>query len=147
MYWIRSKIVWSFLAFSTISTGDVTAYGTVASDERLKTNVKTITIDEDRILNLNPVEYEYKYGEKKGLRRFGFIAQELEKEYPEVVKWVDQEFDGIFGAPPIEPGEQAYKTIEIDQIMPMVVKFIQKQNTRIESLEKQVEELKNGNSK
>ena len=130
-----------------ISTGDVTAYGTVASDERLKTNVKTITIDEDRILNLNPVEYEYKYGEKKGLRRFGFIAQELEKEYPEVVKWVDQEFDGIFGAPPIEPGEQAYKTIEIDQIMPMVVKFIQKQNTRIESLEKQVEELKNGNSK
>jgi len=130
-----------------IATGNITAYGTVASDERLKTKVKTIEIDGDRILNLNPVEYEYKYGEKKGEKRFGFIAQELEEEYPEAVTWVDQQFNDLYGAPHPKKGEQAYKTIEMDQIIPHLVSLAQKQDKRINKLEEELKELKNGNSK
>jgi len=113
----------------------------------LKKNIKTITIDENKILNLNPVEYEYKYGEKKGERRFGFIAQELEEHYPEAVTWVDSQFDELVGAPTPEKGESAYKTIEMDQLVPHLVQLAQKQDKRINKLEEELKELKNGNSK
>ena len=98
-------------------------------------------------MNLNPVEYEYKYGEKKGERRFGFIAQELEEHYPEAVTWVDQQFNDLYGAPHPKKGEQAYKTIEMDQIIPHLVSLAQKQDKRINKLEEELKELKNGNSK
>ena len=127
-----------------IATGNITAFGSVASDKRLKTNIKTLGISENKILNLNPVEYEYKYGEKKGERRFGFIAQELEEHYPEAVTWVDDQFDDLVGAPTPEKGESAYKTIEMDQLVPHLVQLAQTQNERINKLEKELKELKNG---
>jgi len=150
VFWIYSggtKRVSVSGAAGLICTGNITAFGTVASDERLKKNIKTITIDENKILNLNPVEYEYKYGEKKGERRFGFIAQELEEHYPEAVTWIGSQFDELVGAPTPEKGESAYKTIEMDQLVPHLVQLVQTQNERINKLEEELKELKNGNSK
>jgi len=64
--------------------GDVTAF----SDERLKTNIKTITSPLDKVLALRGVSFE-----KDGKSSIGVIAQEIEKVIPEVVH--DGEFKSV----------------------------------------------------
>ena len=74
--------------------GDVFVYGTVnasfPSDRRLKTNVSQIASHEsiDRIGRLEPVHYRFKderYGMGTHMRQ-GFIAQNVQQVYPDVVK-------------------------------------------------------------
>lgn len=67
-----------------VADGDVTAF----SDERLKTNIKTIENSLDKVLSLRGVSYE-----KDGKSSIGVIAQEVEKILPEVVH--DGEFKSV----------------------------------------------------
>jgi hypothetical protein len=62
---------------SITAAGDITAF----SDERLKSDIKTITKALDKVNNLRGVTFE-----KDGVRGLGVIAQEVEKVIPEVVK-------------------------------------------------------------
>lgn len=52
------------------------------SDVRLKTNIHPITDALDDIMQLKPVSFNFKAGGEQGL---GFIAQDIEKVYPELV--------------------------------------------------------------
>lgn len=52
------------------------------SDVRLKTDIRPIQHSLDDVIRLNPVDFTFKAGHQKGI---GFIAQELEKVYPELV--------------------------------------------------------------
>lgn len=61
-----------------------------SSDEALKENIKPLGDILESLLNWNPVTYEWKKGE--GPREVGFIAQQLEKVLPEVVR---NSYDGI----------------------------------------------------
>ena len=68
--------------------GDVIAYSTtIASDERLKENVKVIENPLDKLDQLRGVTFDWIGREDK--RSGGVIAQELEKVMPELVKEVD----------------------------------------------------------
>jgi hypothetical protein len=62
---------------SITAAGDITAF----SDERLKSDIKTITKALDKVNALRGVTFE-----KDGVRGLGVIAQEVEKVIPEVVK-------------------------------------------------------------
>ena len=66
------------------STGNLVAGGTVTanSDERLKTNVKTIPNALEKVLSLRGVEYDRI---DNGDHQIGVIAQEVEQIIPEVV--------------------------------------------------------------
>ena len=66
-------------------TGDITASGTVTanSDERIKTNIKTIENALDKVSQLRGVEYDRTDIEN---HQIGVIAQEVEKVLPEIVK-------------------------------------------------------------
>ena len=55
------------------------------SDERLKTNIVTIDNVLDRIDNLNGVYYNWKDGHNFNKREIGVIAQNIEKEFPELI--------------------------------------------------------------
>jgi hypothetical protein len=68
-----------------MTTGDFTATGDVNanSDERLKENVVTIDDALDKLDSLRGVYFDMK--SRPGVRKVGFIAQELEKILPEVV--------------------------------------------------------------
>ena len=59
---------------------------TSSSDIRLKENIKPLDFSLEKLLSLKGVQYDWKdkatYGDK---HQVGFIAQELEKVYPEVV--------------------------------------------------------------
>ena len=60
------------------------------SDIRLKENIKTINQDEkDKVLQLVPKTYNMIADEKK-TKRYGFVAQEVEELYPELVSTDDK---------------------------------------------------------
>ncbi|WP_408098423.1 tail fiber domain-containing protein [Peredibacter sp. HCB2-198] len=57
----------------------------VSSDARLKENVRPFSNGLEKILSLNPVSFQWKDKEKPG-HQLGFIAQEVEKIFPELVR-------------------------------------------------------------
>jgi hypothetical protein len=95
------------------------------SDQRLKENIVDLDVGLDKIMALKPRKFDWKEGKgtnKKNVR--GFIAQELEQVFPDLIdEWRD----------PAPEGEAPYKSVRQD-LMPVLVKAIQEQQTIIESL-------------
>ena len=64
--------------------------GTCVSDERLKENINPLSNMLDKVLGLRPVEYVWKHDyqdiHKKEGQEIGFIAQEVEEVFPELVE-------------------------------------------------------------
>ena len=122
---------------------------TSSSDLRLKENIQPLDFSVEKLLSLNAVQYDWKdkvtYGDK---HQIGFIAQELEKVYPEVV-YTDKDS----GLKSVSYGHLIAPLIEAFKVMYSKINdlFIQtEKNTRaIASLEekdsakdKQIEALK-----
>ena len=93
-------------------------YGT-SSDERLKTDIKTIENGLDKTLLLRGVEYK-RFEIEPDRTKLGLIAQEVELIVPEVVRTGD---DGI-------------KSIEYQNLVPLLIEAIKDQ-------QKQINDLKN----
>jgi len=93
-------------------------YGT-SSDERLKTDIKTIEQALDKTLLLRGVEYK-RFEIEPDITKLGLIAQEVELIVPEVVRTGD---DGI-------------KSIEYQNLVPLLIEAIKDQ-------QKQINDLKN----
>lgn len=75
------------------ATGDVTS----ASDEKLKTNIKTVDNALDSLDNIRGVKYSYI---ETGKPSIGVIAQEVQKEFPELVAEDDTlgvNYNGLIG--------------------------------------------------
>ena len=99
---------------------DITAYSTTTqSDERLKKEIKKIDYDNE-LLKLNPVSFKWNDANKSNTSNVGFIAQEIETIFPELVK------NGI----------DDYKSVNYTGLIPYLVKHIQKLEERIQNLEK-----------
>jgi hypothetical protein len=108
-----------------LSTGEVTAY--VASDRRLKENIKPITSALDYINRLNPVTYNWNAKAKElnankpnGLD-YGLIAQEVESVLPNIVH-------GIF--------DDKYKSIDYTKLIPIMIGAIKELKQEINKLKK-----------
>jgi hypothetical protein len=94
--------------------GDITAFSTaIASDIRLKSNVRTIDNALNKVLNLRGVHFEM-----EGKSQIGVIAQEVETVIPEVVS---------------NSGD--YKTVAYANLVGLLIEAVKE-------LSKQVEELK-----
>ena len=101
---------------------DITAYSTTTqSDERLKKEIKTIEYN-DELLKLNAVSFKWIDENKSNTSNVGFIAQEIEKVLPNLVK------DGV----------DNYKSVNYIGLIPYLVKHIQKLEKRIEILENKI---------
>ena len=87
------------------ATGDIIAFST--SDERLKTNVSTISNALDIIDSINGVEFDWNCSWRSG-PDVGVIAQQVEKVFPRVV--IDRE-DG-------------YKAVNYEKIVPLLIQCI-----------------------
>ena len=91
-----------------------------ASDERIKTNIKTIENALDKTLLLRGVEYnDFRIEPER--KRIGLIAQEVELIVPEVVRTSEE--DGM-------------KSIEYQNLVGLLIEAIKDQ-------QKQINELKN----
>ena len=103
---------------SLTSNGSVYSNGGVLtntnpSDERLKKNIENLDSVLPGIMQLRPVSFEWK---SNGETARGFIAQEVEKIFPELVG------EGLNG----------YKGLYTDQFIPYLTKAIQEQQQEIE---------------
>ncbi len=56
-----------------------------SSDQRLKKDITEITSSLDKLNQLKPVSYLWKTDEENASLKYGFIAQEIEKVFPEIV--------------------------------------------------------------
>jgi hypothetical protein len=103
----------------------------LTSDLRLKTNIKPLPNSIDLIMKLNPVSYNKKNSiESKDYNKTenGFIAQELQKVIPYIVK----------------EGADKDKILSVDynSIIPVLTKGIQEQQLLINAQQKQIDEMK-----
>ena len=110
--------------------GDVVAFSTILSDKRLKENIVSIDNALDKVKKLRGVEYEWKYGSRKGKHSLGVIAQEVEKVFPHaviehkmpLVKEVDQDV--------------AYKTVDYNQLIGVLIEAVKELSAEVDFLKK-----------
>lgn len=88
------------------------------SDIRLKKNISKLSNDAlSKILKLNPVSYHYNWQKEEDTPLYGFIAQEFETVFPELV-FTDK--------------EKGYKSLSYTPLIPYIIKAIQEQQKQIE---------------
>jgi len=114
---------------SITATGNITAASFIyTSDQRLKKNV--VFLDQktelEKILDLNAVQFKWRQGDDG--KNLGFIAQEVEKIYPELVETNESGIKGVNYAGLVAPLVSAIKEqqAEIDALRAELDKTIQK---------------------
>jgi hypothetical protein len=108
------------------NTGGTFQLVDVPSDMRFKNNIRKTDLKGMSVINaINIVDFEYK--KIPGIKKTGFIAQEVEKVLPIAVSKDD---DG-------------YLHIATSAFIPSMIKAIQEQKSLIDSLQKRIEQLEN----
>ncbi len=120
-----------------------------ASDKKLKKDISKIQSALIKIKNLNPVQYNFKTEEYKGLGlnedlEYGFLAQELQEVLPNLVneKVVPYLTDTNFEEGK-DPEEKKLNLLMVNyiQIIPILTKAMQEQQETIESQEERIAKL------
>ena len=100
------------------------------SDRRLKKEIRGLGAGMlDRVMQLKPVQYAY--SADPGSPTFGFIAQEVQALFPELV-----------GQTRSRDGGETYLSLNYAGFAPLTVKAIQEQQTQIEALKAENEALR-----
>jgi hypothetical protein len=92
------------------------------SDLTLKKNIQNVSDNE--ILCLNPVEFNFK-SDKTQKKHFGFIAQDMEKIFPDLVS----------------TNKIGYKTVNYIELIPLMLSKMQKMQDEINSLKEKLSEI------
>ena len=135
------------ISAANISTrGNITADGNIKaigniyaanhpspSDARLKKDIQPLEAPLGKLARLRGVSYQWKDEEKGREREIGVIAQEMEKEFPELVSTDDKGYKSV-----------AYGklTAVLMEAMKEQQKAIEAQQSRISRLEAELEELR-----
>lgn len=151
----------SYLGYAGYFQGNVYATGTYqGSDRKLKQNIIELTSALEIIKKLEPKEFEYKqdgYYSSMNLpkgRRYGLIAQDVEKILPDLVRVA--KFDFRHAQPPAKQKQDAaqvirinaqisetidFKTLNYTELIPIMVKGMQELTNENSELKQQVNEL------
>jgi len=104
--------------------GDVVAYSTTISDERLKENIVGIDGALDKVSHLNGYTFTYK---ADGKISAGVIAQEVEKVLPEAVSEMELPLKADDG--------QEYKVVNYDALHGLLIEAVKELTDRVKELE------------
>lgn len=124
--------------------GDVLRTGTdnFTSDRKLKKNIEGLGQGLESVMKLKPSSYEFRTDEYRQMslpagKRFGFIAQDLEQVFPQLVTNAHhpEELDaqGKVVAEAVD-----FKAVSYTELIPVLTKAIQEQQQEIEALKAQV---------
>lgn len=105
--------------------GDVVAFSTTISDERLKTDITKIDGAVDKVGQLNGYTFTYK---ADGKQSAGVIAQEVEKVLPSAVREKELPLKADDGV--------AYKTVQYDQLVGLLIEAVNELTARVQELER-----------
>ena len=111
--------------------GDVVAYSTTISDERLKTGISTVSNALEKVSQLNGVEFTRK---NNGQRSAGVIAQQVEKVLPQAIR--EKKL-------PLQTGDEdtTYKTVEYDALHSLYIEAIKELKDTVEKQALALKEL------
>ena len=126
---------WLFRVDST-GNGWIKGALTQASDVRLKKDIVTLPNALEKILNLRGVSYSWRDETRSTAKQVGLIAQEVEKEYPELVSTDKEGIKGVNYSGLVAPLIEAVKTLNTKN--EELEKKLQQQDERIAELEKLV---------
>jgi hypothetical protein len=140
------------LVGSITCTTTATSYAT-SSDYRLKKNVKKMTGALARVMKLSPSTYLFKHDEESGEHE-GFLAHELQEVVPHAVVGkkdavrYDPVFQGDVDLTDVKPEDvvgveehMLIQGVDYSKLVPLLTAALQEANHRIESLEKDREEM------
>ncbi len=114
----------NYKLYSNGQAGGTTAW-IQSSDARYKQNIASLDNALESILNLRGVTYDWRRSDFPGKdfeegRQIGFIAQEVEKVLPELVK----------------TGGDGYKAVAYSNLVPVLVEAVKTLNAKVETLKK-----------
>ncbi len=128
--------------------GGYTGTWSFLSDENFKTQIKETEPMLSKVMQLEPKRYHYRrdnIGQHMNLpegEHIGFLSQEVEKVFPELVS------NDVHPGMALENGDDGeeinYKGLNYIGLTPILVQAIQEQQAQIESLKKEIEQLKAG---
>ena len=95
------------------------------SDRNLKTNIEAIQSPIEKIRTIQGVRYQLKGSDQT---EFGFIAQDLQGIYPEMVR---------------DDGQSGYLRVDYRSMIPILLEAIKEQQTRIDTLQLMLAESSN----
>ena len=125
-------------AYTLDVTGTINATGSIyvatvalTSDQRYKKNITSVTGALEKLSKLNPVNYDWRKDEFKergfsDKKQWGFIAQEVEKVMPELVR----------------EDKNGYQSLNYTGVIPLLTKAMQEQQTEMDKQQKEIDELK-----
>ena len=97
------------------------------SDRRLKKDIAAIPMGVlNKIMQLKPVSYHYNVEDESAKRSIGFLAQDVQSLFPELV-----------GESPVRNGQGGYLSLNYAGFGILAIKAIQEQQQQIESLKKE----------
>ncbi len=134
-----SSGVAGYLNGSAYSTGNYQN-----ADAQLKEGIKPIKGAMDKLSLLKPTYFAYKTDEHKSMnlpagQQMGLTAQDVEKEFPELVKDI-KDISGY-----LETGNtdiKSYKAVNYTNLIPLLIAGIQEQQSQLEKQNKTNEELR-----
>jgi hypothetical protein len=117
--------------FTVHGNGNATLAGTLTqlSDARLKTNIQPLQNSLQRIQKLNGYTYNWIDKARDQKTQVGFLAQEIQKEFPELTTEIKQENGEINIG------------VNYTNMIPVLLEAIKEQQKQIEELKKKVAEL------
>jgi hypothetical protein len=126
-FYVNGAEDWRMVAGGAFhADGDVIAYSATISDERLKTDIKTVENALDMVNKMRGVTFTYK---KDGKKSAGVVAQELEKVFPRAIHETQ--------LPLKAEDDKEYKVVQYDQLHALLIEAIKELTDRVEELEAQ----------
>jgi hypothetical protein len=103
--------------------------GGLASSKRYKENVKPLQHEQQKLLQLNPVSFTYK-SDPGHTQWYGFIAEEVEMVYPEIV---------------VRNSQGEVESINYNCLPALIIKQMQMLQDKVEELQNRIRELEKSN--
>ena len=127
------------VSVGTISTGS----NSLPSDRNFKRDIEDLEVGLDLIKKLKPAQYNYKVEDDDAPKLYGLIAQDLEQSLAEV--GVEKNSTSLLQHNPNDDEKESDYDLDYLKLTPVLINAIQEQQEQIESLQQEIEVLKNGN--
>lgn len=137
-------------SWATYGNGDFYYTGSfqAPSDARLKKDISNMSTVLSKVMLLRPKTYEFDHSLHPYINlaqgpQFGFLSQDLEEVFPELVEDNTHKFQ-FGGTPGVDSGEEVsvdIKSVDYIKMIPILTKAIQEQQEIIEDLRSRLDEL------
>ena len=119
-----SRFIFTYLG-DFHADGDIVAYSTTASDEKLKDNIEPIHNALDKVSKLNGVSFTWNCGSRKNEKDLGVLAQNVEKVLPELVREKESPYHD----------DQTIKTVDYEKLTAVLIEAVKDLQQKVEKLE------------